>query len=493
MAGAITLPPEIVTRILEHVDAADNREIHSSYALISSSWNQAASSLARAVCRHASWHAAGAASFQAWLHKHGQHISQLQVHHVLVTNQDLHLISSIPCPQLQQLDLANFKVMLAPPAAPAAAQAPAADAGAGFLAEAPAEVPAAVPAAAPAADIGAGSSNANALTGCPGLLRLSLHNCNKSEGPDALLGLAACPGITQLTLNGVKCSSNPAEPVSLQPLSHLSSLQDLTLRARQGSLGSLRGLTALSRLHISCAAAGQKLMLSEAATPGIAEDMTQLRHLEMDSIGANHLLIPLLRKLSSLQHLALARVALRTGPGGGPHAGSAGGQQILEVLAELPGLTYLDLQWSLMARLAPVEAFTALTACSNLRHINLTGCQLPRGFGQHMFRAQQQQAPAFPQLRQLKLPDSDLYVEDVGMGGADLSLLAKACPGLQELDVAYSLQYDVSLVPLQSLSALTTLSVSRLVEESSAAELAALTGLLKLNILDSDFDDVQLM
>jgi hypothetical protein len=136
--------------------------------------------------------------------------------------------------------------------------------------------------------------------------------------------------------------------------------------------------------------------------------------------------------------------------------GSAGVEQLLFNIQQLKQLTYLNLKWSLnhnyagpdAASIAPAEAYSALTASSNLQHLDVSVCTLPAGSWQHIFPADRQ----LPHLTSLR-------INDVCEPAANAAVLKgdrvfSCCPGLRALRMARVWCSSELLASLSKLSGL---------------------------------------
>jgi hypothetical protein len=258
----------------------------------------------------------------------------------------------------------------------------------------------------------------------------------------------------QLThLELVKCGMQ--QPDGLQRLQGLTRLQDLRLEC----LGShtvqasmLSGLQQLTSLNVRGGYGGGTRTLE----PGALAGLTQLQH--------------------------LAVVAFSTA------GGSAGVAQLLYHLQHMQQLTHLDLSFTLRSGSPSVEAevssaaaYSALTASSKLRHLNIGFCTLPAGAWQHMFPAGRQ----LPQLQVLDIRVSTSCMMARAFSAAEGSRLVSCCPGLQSLTMAGLQRSAELLAPLQGLSGLQALNLGAPACCSDALEgVRQLSRLRRLSICD---------
>jgi hypothetical protein len=181
---------------------------------------------------------------------------------------------------------------------------------------------------------------------------------------------------------------------------------------------------------------------------------------------------------SRLQHLNLSDCFI---PGGG-----AGPAQLLAELQNLQQLTHLCFVQSVggawEAASLPATAYSALTACSKLRHLNVSFHVLPVGVWQQVFSAGRQ----LPYLQSLvvscvahpsTIDASALFPAPEG------SRLVSCCPGLQSLRMQRLHLSAALLSPLQGLSELHTLHLSTPNGAAAADSLQAVCQLTRLREL----------
>ena len=127
---------------------------------------------------------------------------------------------------------------------------------------------------------------------------------------------------------------------------------------------------------------------------------------------------------TQLRHLALQQCDLQ--------GGTTGVTELLSHLQQLQQLTYLNLRSSL-ENLAPMGCYSALTASSQLQHLDISECVLPAGVWQHVFSSTRK----LPHLRMLDVeyvthPSSP--EDPAGPAAApEGSRLVSCCSGLQTL------------------------------------------------------------
>ena len=132
---------------------------------------------------------------------------------------------------------------------------------------------------------------------------------------------------------------------------------------------------------------------------------------------------------------------------------AAGYAQLLSELPKLQQLTCLILARCLYVSEGgtPAAAYSALTASSKLRHLDVSEGSFPAGVWQHVFPAGRQ----LPHLRELDLSE----VTGCPVTAADGSSLVSCCPGLQSLNM-WRLACSAGLLgALQGLSSLSSLSL----------------------------------
>jgi hypothetical protein len=264
-----------------------------------------------------------------------------------------------------------------------------------------------------------------ALSLLPELQHFSIHIqhmglCHRSDYRIPTDVLAGLQQLTYLELVGVKVKGSDPEAPALQPLQALTALADLRLSLREPAVidsSLLAGMEDLTRLELSNSV-----------------------ELEPDALAAT----------PQLQHLQLMQCSL-TG-------GAAGVAQLLFQLPHLSQLTHLDLSRSLTAVLEgnpPAAAFSALTACSKLQHLDLNGCKVPAAAWQHVFPAAGRQLPYLTTLN-----ISAVSQPQGGAAAAAPEGLVSCCPGLRALDMQCLQVSAELLLQLQRLSRLHTLLMS---------------------------------
>jgi hypothetical protein len=261
--------------------------------------------------------------------------------------------------------------------------------------------------------------------------------------------------LTFLEICGTICEDSAQAATALRPLSALTNLQDLRLcPQRDGNQYPLTASMVLGLHHLTRMELSRLALFEPAALAG----KTLLQHLQ----------------------LATCRIP----------SGSEGTAQLLSQLQHLQQLTYLDLGWltcDIDKGNPPVAAFSALTASSKLRHLDLDWLILPAGVWQHVFPA----GKLLPQLSSLSVAgvrqpsgkDSRSVLEAEAPTGAQL---ISCCPGLEYLDMQ-GLRKSAGrgvLAPLQGLSSLRTLLINP-AHGSGGEELlevCKLTGLRELKV-----------
>ena len=138
------------------------------------------------------------------------------------------------------------------------------------------------------------------------------------------------------------------------------------------------------------------------------------------------------------------------------HEGDAGTGALLSQLQPLQQLTYLCLRASLHVYKdgdPPVAAFSALTASSNLQHLDIGYCSMSKGAWQHILPSGSQLA----QLRSLNICSPVGSWEDSLKrcpSGSEGSRLVSCCPGLRSLNICGLRPSAELLAALKGLSGL---------------------------------------
>lgn len=150
-----------------------------------------------------------------------------------------------------------------------------------------------------------------------------------------------------------------------------------------------------------------------------------------------------------------------------------GTSQLLQVLGRLSDLCDLDLQnifgeWPKQQ----LSAYSALTASSNLQQLVVSGCNVPGAPWAHVFPAGRR----LPQLHSISAARYDGRGPSP-MRSTAIDRLVSCCPALKQLHI--DIGADLSLTPLQSLTALTSLrlEVGPVSPAVISSDLAALTQL----------------
>jgi hypothetical protein len=170
---------------------------------------------------------------------------------------------------------------------------------------------------------------------------------------------------------------------------------------------------------------------------------------------------------TQLQHLAVGYII---------DGSSAGVTKLLSHLQHIQQLTCLSLDCTLKA-IAPAADYSALTASSNLRLLDIRDCTLPAGAWQHVFPSGRQ----LPQLRVLAI--GEVHTPEGPAAAPEGSRLVSCCPGLQTLSMQ-QLQYNSDLLaPLTGLSSLQELSLEPKNSLGEGLEVVCkLTGLRRLEL-----------
>jgi hypothetical protein len=318
----------------------------------------------------------------------------------------------------------------------------------------------------------------NLLASWPGLNQLQLHNCQLDDEYFGLQGaLLQLPKLQHLSLcfhPDTLYDTLYYERRSLEiPSSALQALKQLTyLELENGrfedrhvdSLQPLQGLTNLQDLRLDIV---NTRIIRASALLGFQH----LTCLKVSSLGSCKFEPGALAGKTLLQHLEVVVF----------HHDHGDPTELLSHLACLQQLTYLQLQGTIQSWMrAEVTAYSALTACSRLQHLDISQNVLPAGVWQHVFPAGRQ----LPHLRALDI--SSVIGPKAAPEG---SRLVSCCPGLRSLMMNH-LQYTAeALAPLSGLSGLHELRLtfcdSQQSEPSMFEVLEAvgqLTGLMQLTI-----------
>lgn len=122
----------------------------------------------------------------------------------------------------------------------------------------------------------------------------------------------------------------------------------------------------------------------------------------------------------------------------------------------------------------PSQAYSALTACSNLRTLDLSFSLIPADAWRSIFNPE---AQTLPHLHSLSILCTQSPISD-----RDLSRLVGCCPGLRSLGLKGTVEQGSGLYPLLDLTALTSLSVNHVSRNEVLGVLAELRGLQDLHI-----------
>jgi Leucine-rich repeat (LRR) protein len=310
------------------------------------------------------------------------------------------------------------------------------------------------------------------------LQQLHLEHCDLQDGAEGLAAaLLLLPKLQHLCIR--QCydrSEDTFKPWVVMSSDVLYSLQQLTyLELTYCPLQDwhgLRHLTALQDLSLVLSSSNltgsrQTCIIDGGALSG-AQHLTCL---QLHSADADVVIHPaVLAGRTALQHLSLYCSM---------DGGSGGATELLSHLQHLQQLTYLDLNFTLKA-IAPAAAYSALTASSNLRGLDVRDCTVPAGTWQHVF-------PSGRQLPHLVL----LHVGEVhtpkGPAAApEGSRLVSFCPGLLSLNLQ-QLQYSSDLLaPLTGLGSLLQLSLLPSNDTAEGLEVVCeLAGLKWLDLIDA--------
>jgi hypothetical protein len=152
--------------------------------------------------------------------------------------------------------------------------------------------------------------------------------------------------------------------------------------------------------------------------------------------------------------------------------------QLLQVVARLPALRMLVLECiEAQCPQQQLSAYSALTASSNLQQLRLRNCDLPTAARVHVF-------PAGRQLPQL----TSFWAWPGSLDSAAIARLVSCCPAVEGLCVGT--WSGVSVTPLKSLTALTSLSIGPVEPAAIRSVLPALSRLKHLAVMSVfDFDD----
>ena len=242
-------------------------------------------------------------------------------------------------------------------------------------------------------ELEAAGSLAAALAQLPDLQHLSIDHVNPY---DSEIEVQMLQKLTCLELAASSLQPNGEAIPALQRLRDLTALVDLRLSSDSTysiTASMLSGLQHLTRLH-----------LRQAELPGRGWGFARHEHFDLEPAA--------LSGKTQLQHLELCN-CYATG-------GAAGEGQLLARLGELQQLTYLSVQGSLHnPGVAPstisAAAYSALTASSQLQHLDVNSCRFPECAWEHML-------PDGKQLPCLKV----LYATH----NPELNRIVSCCPGV---------------------------------------------------------------
>jgi hypothetical protein len=505
------LPQDVWVQILQHVDCTQRL---SACALVCQKLARAAAAAAAAT-QSFRLYLAGSPRYDAflgWASSHGSSLTRLE----LLSSDSP--IRELPCPNLLELQLYEASVC-------------AGSAGLGLLHSCTALTRLVLERASLLDGVG-GLSAAVPTAAAARLKHLDLQDCQMPEGSeeagrvaralqDRLFPLLSC--LTQLKLDGGH-RDNGLQSCFLRHISTLASLQELFLdntgavgRQHTGSrhwcqhgmfvgkpgvgeqqcvlapVSSTEKLTCQGQHTVSTQSAHVELQsqlpvppcclllllpelaatvsLTAATLPGI-ERLTALEDLRLSFCNLEpSCLLPM---ATGLTRLWLRDVTLR--PEQAQQDSALGASQLLRALGRLSNLweltlSIIDGDWPQQQ----LAQYSALTASSNLRELHISNSSIPGTAWAHVFSA----GRSLPQLLSFSTRQYDGR-GPAPMGCADITRLASCCPALKELWI--DICAEVSLSPLQSLTALTSLllevgPVSPAVIRSNLAALSQLRDL----------------
>lgn len=335
-----------------------------------------------------------------------------------------------------------------------------------------------------------GSQQLGVLHSCKALTSLKLLNCNVLDTSAQLAGLSVLKDLQDLRVVwDAGCTRRLEQPLSLLPGSLLSQLVKLTFidlsspmrfahlqhltclnglqtcrvtladGAQQERFAKFKLLRGLTCLHLSCDQSSQQSM-------GYAEirGLYQLTTLQDIMVSRCMSFKPwILRQMRGLRTLSLYKLHLV--------GGKAGTSDLLGVLPNLSALTRLDLQFTLQHHAAKLSDYTSLGALSELGVLDLTSCNLPVGLWPRL-----ESAAGCVNVWSLCLDDAVDTTHGSQLSTAGLYSLAQCMPKLQVVSCVSALAHDADIHPLQQLSDLKQLSLSKV----SDAHVPALTCLEQL-------------
>lgn len=374
---------------------------------------------------------------------------------------------------------------------------------------------------------GSGASEAARITlkrplaGCSQLRELHISSCNVDLAT-FLSGLAG--SLTRLEMR-CECSTLPAPPSGLAPLSKLTALQHLDCVVPQGGRArfpagvlcrltrlthidlqrfsfdkpALRGLNLLSNLqYLRLGPAGRWSPQDDFAGPGkgpltpeALASVSGLQHLTLLGLAGAPAIssstVPGLSSMTALKDLSIndcssfrpaGLLNLMTGLTHlYLHSTVTNTLELLRLLPRLQHLEYLGM-WDVFYGSAPTPAhFGALTASSKLQELEMVGALLPAGAFAAMFGGSKR----LPGMTRLVF---NTYPEET-LGTPELQAIARCCPALRSLVARGCVMPGTNwgvLAPLQHLNSLTASHVS----DAEAAGLARLVGLDSLRLVPPD-------
>jgi hypothetical protein len=209
-----------------------------------------------------------------------------------------------------------------------------------------------------------------------------------------------------------------------------------------------------------------------ANLPGI-ERLTALEDLSVEDCNLHpSCLLPM---TAGLTRLNIENVTLR--PIQAQQDGDLGASQLLQLLARLTALRELNLEQIGGSWPQQASAYSALTASSNLQELLIDTWRISAAAWAHVFPVGRQ----LPQLHSFSAAGFGGN-DRAPFGRADITRLVSCCPEMTDLRI--DLCARVSLAPLQSLTALTSLTVDLVSPAVIHSDLTSLTQLHRLAILD---------
>jgi hypothetical protein len=307
------------------------------------------------------------------------------------------------------------------------------------------------------------------------LKQLRLNWCDVLDDIDLKLTLSKMPaGLEHLSLNGVRKRNKQGythfPTIALQQLQLLTYLElgFINLKGPGKASLTLQPLHVLTRLLDLRLCASSEGDSAHTLTASMLQGASQLTRLDLHGYSVEPGAVA---GKVMLQHLSLRDCELS--------GGAAGVTQLLSHMQSLQQLTHLGLYNSLpgsQGGTPPAAAYSALTASSNLQHLDIGWCTLPAGAWQHLFTAGRQ----LPRLQTL-LVTGTKQPGGLAALAPEGSRLVSCCPGLRHLDMMQVQYSQESLTPLQGLSRLQKLCLGD--EESTVEGVEVVSRLLGLETL----------